>query len=726
MKNTFYLPLIPFILSGFFCKAQISITGINDTVTIDFTGFTAAGFAPAPAAGQLSSNDWAVRGFSQDTLLDFGETATTGDFARGISTGSVNTGGIYAFDVGGGNAIFGVQPTDNDFTPGSVTLKIQNNTGVPVTDFEIEYAIWCYNDQNRSNSLNFSWSSDNITYSLVPPLNFATPQPLDSPASWVSTYMATLITGLNLANGSYFYLRWSGNDAGGSGSRDEYGVDNIKIIAGAPLVNADFSATDICIGDFVYFTDNSTTVTGSIISWQWYFGNGDSSYLANPFYYYSTYGTYYVTLIVTNNSGDTDSVTKPVTVFPVPIADFTAANFCQGSPTQFNNLSTIASGTIALWSWNFGDSTFSTTLNPSHIYSDTGTFTVTLTAISDNGCADSVSYSIIIYPGPIINTSAMVIQHSVCSGNNGSISGITVSGTGPFSYEWEDSSGNVAGNSLDIDSLNPGIYYLSVMSLSCTSGVVTVNIGDSIPAPAVTLTSSGNIICENDTVFFNAAPAGYDNYEFFLNSNSVQSGAGNSYFSSSLADGDEIAVVCTDNGCTAQSSPVVIMVNPNPVAGFTFTISGSTGTFTNTTSGGTPPPVYSWDFGDAMGTSNLFNPVYTYSSTGSYFVCLSVDDGAGCSGIFCDTVDISVGIKENDFTDTRFIIKPAMQGIVIFSQKDKIIKAEVINSAGMKIHTAQGTSANNLSVPLPGAGTGIYYVRIWSHDGEIRALKFIR
>jgi hypothetical protein len=66
----------------------------------------------------------------------------------------------------------------------------------------------------------------------VPALNYATPLAADTSPTWVSVPRVITVTGLSVANNGYFYLRWVGDDAGGSGSRDEYGIDNVVV---APL-----------------------------------------------------------------------------------------------------------------------------------------------------------------------------------------------------------------------------------------------------------------------------------------------------------------------------------------------------------------------------------------------------------------------------------------------------------------------------------------------------------
>ena len=178
----------------------------------------------------LTRIPWAVSGLSEGDL-DFGGTNTTNDFARGLNNGATGTGGIWAFDTGDDGASLGIQPGGSDWNPGSFTLKLQNNSGVSITSLDIAYSIYVYNDQDRSSNFNFSHSADNSSFDDVPALGFASPElGADSPG-WVETFRSTTLSGLSIVDGGEYYLRWSGDDAVGRGSRDQFGLDNISISA---------------------------------------------------------------------------------------------------------------------------------------------------------------------------------------------------------------------------------------------------------------------------------------------------------------------------------------------------------------------------------------------------------------------------------------------------------------------------------------------------------------
>ena len=83
-------------------------------------------------------------------------------------------------------------------------------------------------------------------------------------------------------------------------------------------------------------------------------------------------------------------------------------------------------------------------------------------------------------------------------------------------------------------------------------------------APSVTLLFDYSTLCAGTTVNFTAS-AGGTNYDFQINSISVQSGVSNSFASSSLSDGDQVTVVITNvNSCVATSTPIVVTVHSLP------------------------------------------------------------------------------------------------------------------------------------------------------------------
>lgn len=227
--------------------AQLSLNTIGVAETIDFTGFDGSGFSATPTAGQLNSNTWAVSGFSFGSVA-FGGEGTTDDFARGSTSGLVTSGGVYAVDISGNQGLM-VQPTADDFTAGSFTMRMINNTGSDMSQLDISYVIYVLNDQGRANSFNLSYSTDDISYTAISDVDYISPEVSDlTPYSETKT---TSITGFTIADGDYIYVRWTGDDVSGSGSRDEFALDDISVTpqTGTPSITYNFSPTSLTVDE---------------------------------------------------------------------------------------------------------------------------------------------------------------------------------------------------------------------------------------------------------------------------------------------------------------------------------------------------------------------------------------------------------------------------------------------------------------------------------------------
>src|SRR5206468_6658329 len=113
---------------------------------------------------------------------------------------------------------------------------------------------------------------------------------------------------------------------------------------------------------------------------------------------YGAGGTYTVTLPVPDNQGATNSHSQGVTVTAAnqpPVANFTSS--CTALTCNFTSTSSDPDGSIAGYSWNFGDgSPAVTTQNPSHTYGAGGTYTVTLTVTDNQGGTNSHSQSVTV------------------------------------------------------------------------------------------------------------------------------------------------------------------------------------------------------------------------------------------------------------------------------------------------------------------------------------------
>ncbi len=345
-----------------FSWGQVQLSEGTPAQIIDFSStvagvsngaFSGAGFQAAPTAGQLDSDAWAVTGWSDGALI-FGGTRTTGDYARGAATTAVTTGGFYAYrgaPQNAANPCLMIQPGGSDFEPGTLTLRIQNTGAGFMNALDVSYNLFIRNDQARSNSFNFSYSSDNMTYTPVGSLDYTSTAAVDA-LGWVqigtSPSRSTSITGISIAPGDYFYIRWESGAVGGSGSRDEFGLDDITMTASfgipsAPVITSDLNTSGFVGVPFSYTitaTNGPTSFNATSLPAGFSINTSTGVITATP----GVAGTFFVAISATN-AGGFDEQTLIITITdPGPEINIRGAtggtnNIVSGNtiPNAFNN-----------------------------------------------------------------------------------------------------------------------------------------------------------------------------------------------------------------------------------------------------------------------------------------------------------------------------------------------------------------------------------------------------
>ena len=123
-------------------------------------------------------------------------------------------------------------------------------------------------------------------------------------------------------------------------------------------------------------------------SWSWNFGDGNTSTVQNPTHAYASVGTYHVALTATNASGN-NTATKPsyitVTSAQHSGGELHLGRQPDGGAALRGDLHGHLDQYADLWSWTFGDGSTSTAQNPSHTYTTTGIYTVSLKATNASG-----------------------------------------------------------------------------------------------------------------------------------------------------------------------------------------------------------------------------------------------------------------------------------------------------------------------------------------------------
>lgn len=166
-------------------------------------------------------------------------------------------------------------------------------------------------------------------------------------------------------------------------------------------IQADFTSAVNYACDIPHQVTYTDQTPGNVASWEWRFGNvqgvwpnyiSNISTQQNPSNTFFAPGYYDDTLIVTSTSGCIDTIIKPSNVYIfVPIIDISAdeTQGCAPLTVNFTDLSTPQDSLIS-WQWDFGDgSPFSNQPNPTHTYTQPGSYLATLTVTTNSGCQHS-------------------------------------------------------------------------------------------------------------------------------------------------------------------------------------------------------------------------------------------------------------------------------------------------------------------------------------------------
>ncbi len=397
-----------------------------------------------------------------------------------------------------------------------------------------------------------------------------------------------------------------------------------------------FNAQNVCFGNTVNFTNNSTISSGNIISYQWDFGNGQTSNQLQPSYNYSNIGTYNVSLTATGNYGCSSTITNTVEVYPLPSTGFTANNVCFGTAVYFNNTSTVSSGSITSYQWNFGNGQTSNTINPQNGYTSVGIYTVSLTATTNNNCSSVYSNTIEVYPLPNIqfSTANVCANTSITFTNQSSIQVGQI-----VNYQWSFSNNTTSQNiNPQLNISIPGVYSATLTTISNNNCIATDTqtfeiyalpqasfiINNSCAGTVLTPTnltsiSSGNIAAYQ-WLF------GNNQYANQANPTIVYGNAGNY----------TISLTATSNHNCTNTATNIITIYPQPNAQYSVTTAcfNQPNGFQNQSSVSSGfIAKYKWDFENdgIWDDSTNTNPSHIYPNFGLYHAKLATISNSGCT-----------------------------------------------------------------------------------------------
>jgi gliding motility-associated-like protein len=240
---------------------------------------------------------------------------------------------------------------------------------------------------------------------------------------------------------------------------------------------------------------NGNSYPYPVATYNWNFGNGNTSTLDTPATTYNTPGSYTITLTVTTVNGCTATDTIHVLVGPHPTASFTASpdTVCNHSPVFFHNTSTNATTYL----WDFGDGGSTGATSPSHPYSPSGIYTVTLHAYN-NGCEDTFMVpNMIVVHDP---TSKFYVKYNCDTPLM--VKFVDTATVGATSRLWWFGDGATSTSIKPIHTYaTAGTYNVSLISYNNVYGCSdTMTIPVKVLDPVASFVASDTTICKDDTI----------------------------------------------------------------------------------------------------------------------------------------------------------------------------------------------------------------------------------
>ncbi len=254
-----------------------------------------------------------------------------------------------------------------------------------------------------------------------------------------------------------------------------------------------FVATDVCFGSYSTLVAQHPGVnTSAITYWCWYVNQYNDSVITygdTLRYLFPSSGNFPVRLkIVTSDTSY--SMMSPVDVYvrSLPNANFTVGNACQGLNTQFQSTSTIGSGFISQYKWDFNNDGVTDFIdnqpNPvSFNFGSQGMYITRLEVVSDQGCVGVTTRSTEIFSTPEAEFS---VQNS-CQGDNTMFNNLTTNGPVQyFLWDFGDGQSGTSNGNISHQYDNTGNYNTRLIAVTSNNCKDTFNLYVAInPKPSV-------------------------------------------------------------------------------------------------------------------------------------------------------------------------------------------------------------------------------------------------
>jgi gliding motility-associated-like protein len=584
---------------------------VSSSPTAEFEGIPTAGCAPVSVqfndlstAGSNPINNWQWTfgtgassiqqnpQFTYSSVNNYTVSLTVTD-ANGCSDQIVKSSYIEVAGIPTAN----FQAATAQFCSTPATANFANTTVVP-TGANMEYK-WYFGDGDSSSAINPSHTYNN-------------------PGNYDVTLIAT-------------------DTSSTTNCSDTITIGSFIQVFNSASISFSNSPSQGCDNVNVQFT-NTTSCPSS--NWSWDFGDNTTSNLENPSHTYSTPGTYDVIFsALVDGVPLSDTCFSCVTVDITPSVDYTTTGTIATCNLPINaSFAGTSNNPNVTYSWDFGDMTTSNMQNPSHTWTTGGTYPVSLTVTSPEGCSNTIVKDT-VFARPII---ANYIENRVSSCVGGEVEFIdsTLSFYPITNWNWDFTDTTSIDQNPRITFNDTGSYQVTLIvtnTLGCSDTLInTIEVGDSV---TIDFSADDSVVCVDQDINFNNLT---DTATINLVSEwTWDFGDGNTsnVFEPIHAYSDTgtytVVLIASYNNCDSRVEKVDFITVGPPKSDFEADRDCAAPlqvTFIDKSEGA---DTYSWDFGVPSltnDTSNLANPVYTYPSAGTYTIKLTVTNSTtGCS-----------------------------------------------------------------------------------------------
>ncbi len=399
---------------------------------------------------------------------------------------------------------------------------------------------------------------------------------------------------------------------------------------------------------------NTSTALNETSTYNWDLGNGNRSTQRDASAVFANPGTYRITLAITTN-GTTYRFTDSITVFAQPTADFDPVNrsICLPQSASFHAAASVPGAAISAYHWDFGDGQTAQASAPdiNHSYPAGISPLVSLTAVSSQGCSETVIKPAGISTQPEVRPAFGIDQAIIC--NAPASVQFTNSSTGPgvLDYQWDfgDATASTLRNPSHVYNTE-GNFNVTLTVRSSVGCTQTLTRTAYVKVGGLTANfSTRDSLCNNALVNLdNTGTPGQDRSEWSVDgAPSFTTYGMTSYNTAFITAGVHQVTLTSHWGSCFASVTNNVLVKPSPVLnGFLAEPAGACGSpvlvnFRDTTQGAV---AWAWNFNNSwpyLAQSTTVAAQYQFTNDQSYPIRLTVTNAEGCQAWISQELPIS-------------------------------------------------------------------------------------